>query len=225
VPEKSIEQTVVIFDLDSTITKKDTYVAFLLSILKAYPLRFFRCGFLPFAILIHKAGIRDNSWLKETFLTTIAGGLSQSQLTACSDQFLEKLKKKGIRSKALQKIQQHHDANHKLILASASFDFYVKKLGHQLGFDAIACTLSSWNKHNKLTGKIDGQNCYGKYKLKRLIEILGNDKNAITTIAYTDHHSDAPLLEWVDKAIAVNPTQKLHRLALKKKYIIADWDD
>jgi HAD superfamily hydrolase (TIGR01490 family) len=225
VSEKPVKPTIVIFDLDSTITKKDTYVAFLLSILKTYPLRLLRCGFLPFAILIHKAGIKDNSWLKETFLSAIASGLTQSQLSASSDQFIEKLKKKGIRSKAIQKIQQHRDANHKLVLASASFDFYVKNLGHQLGFEVIVCTQPSWNKHNKLTGKINGQNCYGKYKLKRLIEILGIDKNDITTIAYTDHHSDAPLLEWVDRAIAVNPTKKLHQMALKKKYMIADWND
>ncbi len=221
--KKPVKPTIVIFDLDSTITKKDTYVAFLLSILKTYPQRLLRCGFLPFAILIHKAGIKDNSWLKETFLTAIAGGLSQSQLSACSDQFIEKLKKKGIRSKALQEIQQHRDTDHKLILASASFDFYVKKLGHQLGFEAIVCTRPSWNEHNKLTGKIDGQNCYGKYKLMRLKEILNIDKNDITTIAYTDHHSDVPLLEWVDKAIAVNPTRKLQQIAMKRNYTIVDW--
>ena len=222
--EKPVQPTIVIFDLDSTITKKDTYVAFLLSILKTYPQRLLRCGFLPVAILIHKSGIKDNSWLKETFLTAIAGGLSQSQLSTCSDQFIAKLKNTGIRSKALQKIQQHRDADHKLVLASASFDFYVKKLGHQLGFEAIVCTQPSWNEQNKLTGKINGQNCYGKYKLKRLKEILDIDKNDITTIAYTDHHSDEPLLEWVDKAIAVNPTRKLHKIALKRNYIITDWN-
>ncbi len=222
-PEKTIKQTIVIFDFDSTITKKDTYVAFLASILKTYPLRLLRCSFLPFAILIHKSGIKDNSWLKETFLTAIAGGLNQPQLAACTDQFLEKLKKNGIRSKALQKIQQHRNSGHKLVLASASFDFYVKKLGAQLGFETIVCTHSSWDEENKLTGKIAGRNCYGKYKLKRLIELLGNDRKDIITIAYTDHHSDEALLEWADEAIAVNPTKKLHQTALKKKYCIADW--
>ncbi len=221
--ETSSQQTVAIFDLDSTITKKDTYIAFLLTVLKCHPYRILRCGFLPFAVFIHKTGLKDNSWLKETFLGAIAGGLTQSQLDHCTDRFLAKLHNQGIRQKALQKIQQHREANHQLVLASASFDFYVKKLGNQLGFDTIICTRSKWNEQKKLIGKIDGYNCYGHNKLKRLVELIDTSRNNIFRIGYTDHHSDQPLLEWVDKAIAVNPTKKLQQIALNKKYIIVDW--
>lgn len=216
--------TVAIFDLDSTITKKDTYVAFLLTVLKKHPTRLLRCGFLPFAIVIQKTGLKDNSWLKETFLRSIAGGMNQSQLKACTDHFLNTLQKQGLRKKALERIQKHRQAGHQLVLASASFDFYVTKLGKQLGFDTIICTRSSWNEQNQLTGKINGHNCYGKYKLNRLIESLGHDKTDIIAIGYTDHHSDKPFLEWTDKAIVVNPTKKLHQIALDKDYTIEDWE-
>ena len=61
-------KTVAIFDLDNTITYKDTYLAFLFKLLRDHPLRLFNCVKLPVAVLLYKTGRRDNSWLKETFL-------------------------------------------------------------------------------------------------------------------------------------------------------------
>jgi HAD superfamily hydrolase (TIGR01490 family) len=218
------KQTVVIFDLDSTITKKDTYVAFLISLLRMHPIRLFRCGFLPIAIVFHKIGLKDNSWLKETFLKAIAGGINRTQLDDCADDFLKTLLNQGIHSKALEKIQQHRQANHKLVLASASFDFYVEKLGRQLGFDTIICTQSTWDKQSKLTGQIDGYNCYGVNKLNRLMDFFEQDRAALFLIGYSDHHSDKPFLNWVDLAVAVNPTDKLQQIALQNNFAVENWD-
>lgn len=217
------KQTVVIFDLDSTITKKDTYVAFLISLLRKYPVRLLRCGFLPVAIILHKTGLKDNSWLKEIFLKAIAGDINKTQLDSCADHFLKQLQAQGIYSKALQKIQQHQQANHKLVLASASFDFYVEKLGRQLGFDTIICTQSTWDNQDKLTGKIDGYNCYGVNKLNRLMDYFEQDRTTLFLIGYSDHHSDKPFLNWVDQAIAVNPTDKLKQIAIQNNFSVENW--
>ncbi len=224
-PDDSVEkQTVVIFDLDKTITKKDTYTVFLIYLLRMHPVRLSRCGFLPIAVVMHKMGLKDNSWLKVTFLKAIAGGIKKNQLDICIDQFLKRLLTQGICNKALQKIQKHQQANHKLILTSASFDFYVEKLGCQLGFDTIICTRSIWDKENRLTGQIDGYNCYGVNKLNRLIDYLGQDRPAINLVGYSDHHSDQPFLNWVDHAIAVNPTNKLQQIALQNNFTIENWN-
>ncbi len=218
------KQTVAIFDLDSTITRKDTYVAFLITLLRMHPARLLRCGFLPIAVILHKTGLKDNSWLKETFLRTIAGGINRTQLDICADNFLTALTKHGIRSKALQKIQSHRQANHKLVLASASFDFYVENLAQQLGFDTIICTRSIWDNQNKLTGKIDGYNCYGVNKLNRLIDCFDQDRTELFIIGYSDHHSDKPFLDWVNRAIAVNPTEKLQQIAIQSNFDVENWD-
>jgi HAD superfamily hydrolase (TIGR01490 family) len=218
------KQTVAIFDLDNTITRKDTYIAFLITLLQKYPARLLRCGFLPIAVILHKTGLKDNTWLKETFLRAIAGNISKTQLDSCSDHFLKHLLQHGIHSKALLQIENHRQANHHLVLASASFDFYVEKLGQQLGFDTIICTRSVWDKQNRLSGKINGYNCYGVNKLNRLIDIFDQNRAGLFLIGYTDHHSDKPFLDWVDRAIAVNPTDKLRQIAIQSNFAVENWD-
>ena len=42
--------------------------------------------------------------------------------------------------------------------------------------------------------------------------------------AYTDHHSDAPLLALIGHPFAVNPTKKLLRIAEEKRWPVLDLD-
>jgi HAD superfamily hydrolase (TIGR01490 family) len=221
-PEPSL-QTVAIFDLDNTITCKDTYLAFLWTLLRNQPARLLRCATLPIAVLLFKIGIKDNSWLKETFLQAIAGGMTRKQLKTCSSSFLDQLIRQGLRPGALAAIKYHKQAKHPIILATASFDFYVQELGQRLGFDQVICTTSCWDKQHKLVGKIVGKNCYGNNKLDRLQQYFGNNRQHLYLVGYTDHHSDQPFLEWVDQAIVINPTEQLRKIALQKKLEIKDW--
>lgn len=205
--------TIAVFDLDHTITKKDTYLWFLIEILKNHPRRLLRATWLPLAVLVHKSGIRDNTWLKEVFLNTIAGGLNENQIKQCRDQFLAQLMQRGLHQDALGAISTHKKQQHLIILVSASFDFYVENLATRLGFDKVLCTRSLW-KNQILQGRIDGKNCYGQEKIDRL-NILFKESNLTPPyclVAYSDHHSDLPLLSIADRAYAVNPTTKLLKL-------------
>jgi phosphoserine phosphatase len=40
---------------------------------------------------------------------------------------------------------------------------------------------------------------------------------------YSDHASDAPVLEWCDEAYAVNAHDKLRKLAKQRGWTIVDW--
>jgi len=217
------QQIAVIFDLDNTITRYDTYVSFLLSVLLQRPQRAILCLWLPIAIVVHKLGIKDNSWLKTVFLRAIVGGTNRIQLENWVNQFVTKVVSKGIYSNARNTITQHKNLGHRLILASASFDFYVTQLGKQLGFNEIICTSSSWNEKNQLIGEINGNNCYGENKLTRLKAYFGSTRNQWHIIGYSDHHSDEPMLEWVDQPIAVNPTEKLNQISGCRGYDIQNW--
>ena len=64
---------VAVFDLDGTITRRDTYLAYLLGFLGRHPERWSRAAPLPFAVLYHLAGWRSNTWLKTTFLRAVLG--------------------------------------------------------------------------------------------------------------------------------------------------------
>jgi len=216
-----VKKTVAIFDLDNTLTCRDTYIPFLLNVLKKYPLRIFRTVGLPFAVILFKIHFKSNSWLKETFLEAIMGGLTKQQVLSCRDVFLDNLLKQGIHKDALQAISTHCQAKHQLVLATASFDFYTQELGKRLGFDNVICTRSDWDG-GLLTGKIEGNNCYGFDKLDQLKKTF-QPREDYEVIAYSDHHSDAPFLQWADKAYAINPTTKLRKIADHQNFIVQHW--
>jgi phosphoserine phosphatase len=51
------------------------------------------------------------------------------------------------------------------------------------------------------------------------------DRHSVRIRFYSDHASDAPVLEWADEPFAVNAHDKLRRLALQRGWPIVDWDD
>lgn len=213
--------SLAVFDLDGTVTSGDTYVAFLLHFLRAHPVRLLRTSSLPFAVAMHRAGLRDNTWLKARFMERILGGTDRARIERSVESFLSGLLTRGLRPGALAALEAHRARGDRLILASASFDLYVEPLAEALGFHTVVCTRAAW-QHGALTGRLDGPNCYGHAKLELLQRHLGRTEGAGVT-AYSDHHTDLPLLTWSEHGVAVNPTPKLSRLAEQNGLDVADW--
>lgn len=221
---ENTKQVVAIFDLDGTITKCDTYVAFLIGFLKENPARVVRSALLPFAVFLYLLGWRDNRWLKVTFLRTIAGGASREEIARSVDILVSRLIGNELRPGAIEAIQYHRRKGHVLVLATASMDFYAEKIGSRLGFDQVISTLAAWDTQNRLTGGLCGNNCYGTNKLDRIKMALGPGQCEWHKIVYSDHHSDLPMMEWANNAIAINPKRGLSAVALKHNYEIRDWN-
>jgi len=40
---------------------------------------------------------------------------------------------------------------------------------------------------------------------------------------YSDSSSDRPVFDWADRAVAVNPSRRLRRLAARRGWAIEDW--
>lgn len=98
------------------------------------------------------------------------------------------------------------------------------ELGKALGFDRVVCTHASWSAAGNLDGKLLGQNCYGVEKVRQLQMIFGEDRAGWRVHAYSDHHSDLPLILWSDVRVAVNPTRLLKSKAREHNIEIVAWD-
>ncbi len=214
---------IAVFDLDGTITRRDTYLAFLLDTLRRRPVRLFYCGLLPLAVALFKLKLRDNAFVKERFASAILGQMSRADMAAAARRFVDHLMESEVRPAALERIRAHRAAGDRVVLATASFDAYVDILGERLDVDEIIATRALWNDTGRFTGRIDGRNCYGPEKLVRVKAVLG-DRPAGRVVAYSDHHADGPLLGWADDAFAVNPTDKLRTIAAEKGYGLLDWN-
>jgi HAD superfamily hydrolase (TIGR01490 family) len=215
--------TIAVFDLDGTLTRHDTYRRFLLGYASAHPTKLFRFGPLALDALAHKIGRRSNSWLKERFLLEILGGATHTEIALFADRFVSHLMRTGMRAGAIRAIEGHRHRGDRLILVSASLDLYVERIASQLQMDHCICTKATRTSDGRIAGTLDGANCYGEEKIRRLSSWVGNDRDRMHVLAYGDHRSDLPLLEWADRGILVNPSRRLERAAVEHGLETVRW--
>ena len=109
-------------------------------------------------------------------------------------------------------------------MATASYRFYAKEIADRLGFDECIGTNSILGLDSHVHAKIDGENCYGPAKLSMILDWFGKARQERGHVRfYSDHASDAPVFEWADEAVAVNPHARLKRLASARGWQVEDW--
>ena len=216
------ELPVVVFDLDGTITRSDTYVPFLLYALYKQPLKILRLPVLAIDVLRYKVGSQSNSWLKTRFLDAILAGQKRAVIENWAKSFSLYIFDKGLHLDAISTINSHQERGHDLVLLSASLDIYVELLGEYLGFKHIICTRTNW-ENNVLGSELNGGNCYGKSKVQRLNQWLSHRTDKFVLIAYADHKSDFPILKIAQRGIVINPDKMLRKKAVRNQLEIAEW--
>lgn len=214
---------VAVFDLDGTVTYKDTYVDFLLLCLRKRPLRVLRGGALLWYLLLHKAGFKSNHWLKSRYLGTIAGGLGGEALEKICTEFCRHTIDRNFKVQALAEIQRLKDEGFTLVLATASFSFYVDKLFAELNMDYLLCTHAALDAEGRITGAIEGKNCIGAEKAHRLEKLCSSCGWQNIASAYSDDIVDLPLFNMADAALVVDPKPKTEAQALAYGFQVLNW--
>jgi phosphatidylglycerophosphatase C len=220
------DETIAVFDLDGTITTRDTTAAYLLGYLREHPRRL--TNFLPLAAgaIGFAGGWADRAALKRAAIRAVLGGLTRDEIAAWTDRFVPWCLQALVRPVARARIKGHADAGHHLILATASLDLHVPPIARALGFSDVICTKLAWTRDRRISGDLDGDNMRGDKKLaavQRAVARVESVPRSATVIAYSDHHADLPLLHWADQAVAVNPTRRLAATAGIEGIAVEDW--
>jgi HAD superfamily hydrolase (TIGR01490 family) len=220
------DETIAVFDLDGTITTRDTTAAYLLGYLRQHPRRL--ANGLPVAIgaLGFAGGFADRAELKRAAIRAVLGGVRDDEIAAWTDRFVAWCLGALVRPTARRQIAAHADAGHHLILATASLDLHVRPIARALGFSDVICTKVAWTRDGRISGDLDGDNMRGDKKLaavQRAVAAVESAPRSAVVIAYSDHHADLPLLRWADQAVAVNPTRRLAAAAGIEGIAIEDW--
>ena len=151
-------------------------------------------------------------------------GMSKSALIPWIEKFSTQIVGRELRAGALKQLETYkNDSQVTLVLASASFDIYVDRIGQLLGFEYIIASQAEWDDDNCITGNLSSPNCYGEEKVKRIKDWLKASSFESIDIAYSDHHSDLPLLEFAGEGIAVNPTDKLRSSSSAEQIQVVAW--
>lgn len=215
---------IAIFDLDGTVTRSDTFVRFLVGSLWRSPSRWLRTPLLAAAVALFALRRRDNSWLKAFFLRHIVGGRPRSSVAVHARRHVDATLTRHVLGGARNEIDRLKRAGARLVLATASPDIYVEELARGLGFDDVVCTRVGHDGAGLWTGRLDGPNCYGPEKKRRVDAYLADVGATWDDVAfYSDHHTDLCLLEAARSGFAVNPTPQLARIAAERGLPVLDW--
>ncbi len=217
------KQTVAIFDLDSTITSRDTHVPFYLAYLKRRPLKWLNVLPVLLASARYLAGNKDRKKLKQAFLTAFLGGVGIGEAKSFAADYARHWMDHHIYPGALAQIAQHKAQGHPLILATASYSLYADPMAEILGFDHVIGTEIELDGQNRIVGKLIGENCRGSEKCDRVLAYLSEKYPSVHKVFYSDDKADGPLLEAADEAFMINPDPKSRDYGVSKGFTILDW--
>ncbi len=212
--------SIAIFDLDGTITHRDTLFPLVLRHLASRPwtlLRLVRVipGLLRFAF------DRDRGLLKQALLRATMRGTPRADVDALAREFVRDKIARGCFRDALATIRRHRDKGHLLVLMSASVDFYVPEFGRQLGFDRVISTEVLWNG-DRLDGTLTSANRLGEEKARCVRELLA-ERHHSESFAYGNSASDLPHLQVVKHGCLVNGSVAARRKAADFGVACVDW--
>jgi HAD superfamily hydrolase (TIGR01490 family) len=211
---------IAFFDLDGTITHRDTLFPLVLRRLARRPLHLLRL-LLVVPAVVRFAFDRDRAALKQSLLRATLRGISRAELDEHSRRFVSDTIAHRCFQDALTAIRRHRDQGHFLVLMSASVDFYVPEFGRQLGFDQVISTGVAWSG-DRLDGTLTTANRRGEEKARCLREVVAA-RNDAHTFAYGNSRSDLPHLSLARHGLLVNGSVGARREATKLGVGVAEW--
>lgn len=221
---------IAIYDLDKTITRRPTFTRFLL--FYARRTAPFRLAGLPiwlFALIGYRIGLYGRKPLKQFGICLFMGrDLDVSDLARIVAAFVSDAVLTDIQPGAAKSIENDRVQNRTLVIATAAPAIYANEIGARMGFDAVVGTRQVVLPGSRIGHFIDGENCFGPEKLKMVTlwfaaQELKREDCHISV--YSDHASDAPLLDWADAAYVVNPSKKLRRIAVQNGWQTRDFSN
>jgi len=210
---------IAVFDLDGTITRRDTFPPYLRGWLRGHP----RAGFRRHALasLARFVLDRDRGRLKSGLLRAGMGGATSGDVSAWTAEFVASLGPAEFCPGALEAIARHRHAGDRLVLLSASVDLYVPAIGRRLGFAETICTEVAW-RDGRLDGALATLNRRATEKLRCVEALRGRYPGAVVA-AYGNARSDFPHLKGVEEPLLVNAGAGLRRAAEKIGIPTAEW--
>ena len=175
-----------VYDFDETIFVPDSSVCFVRFCMRHYPRAVFRVlpGTLWQFILYLREGRKDAGKLKESMFSFL-------NRVDNVDRIVEEFWEENFARIEPWYLQRKRGDD---LIISASPEFLIAVPAERLGVRLLA------SRVDKLTGKTEGENCWGAEKVRRLHEAYPDVEIAAF---YSDSRSDSPLAELADVAYLV----------------------
>ncbi len=167
----------------------------------------------------YKKGRLDVMAYLEFVLRPLAG-MSLHEIEVLQKNFLTEKIEPMIGPKALDLIGWHRKNGDTLILITATNDLITAPIAKRLGIPLLLASQAEISG-GRVTGKVKGIPSFREGKVRRLeawIDETGADLKGSSF--YSDSHNDLPLLEYVERPVAVDPDPELKKAALERGWEI-----
>lgn len=221
--------TISIYDMDRTVTRRGTWTPWLVFwARREAPWRLLLAPLLGLALAGYALKLIDRARLKEWGHRLLMGRfVARDRLVAAAEAYAARVIADDVFPGALTQIAADRAAGERLVLATASNEYYVRAIAARLGIDDVIATASRWHD-DRLHHRLGGDNCYGEAK-RLLVEgwLARHGLGGATLRFHSDHVSDLPLFELAvasgGEAVAANPSPALRQLAVARGWRIVDW--
>lgn len=202
-------ERLAIFDVDFTLTSKETLVQFYKFMIKKNPKFIVYIPRAIFSGLSYILKINDEKRTKEIFIRFIRG-IKEEDMEATVKEFYNEVLSKIIYSDSINMIKKLKKEGCKIILISASPEFYLNSLYNIKEVDKIiGSTIRA--KEGIYENRMEGENCKGEEKIKRLMAYLKENNIEVdfkNSYMFSDSLSDLPLFNLVGNPYLINYRKK-----------------
>jgi len=194
-----------IFDIDFTITRKETLIQFFIYMIKK---DYKNIRFIPralFSAILYGIRVYDEKKVKESFLKFIENK-KEDELKEIASGFYEEVLSKILYKDALDKIKELKKSGYEIYLISASPEFYLNEFYKIKEVSQIIGTKYVF-EDGIFIRKMLGENCKGDEKVIRLKKHLKENNIEVdfeNSLMFSDSLSDKPLLDLVGKGYLIN---------------------
>ncbi len=185
-----MSRRIAFFDFDGTVTTSDTFLEFI----KFYRSDWrFYLGFLLYSpyLFAFKFKLIPNYTAKQKILRHFFRGEKIADFKDYCDRFAEEILPSLMRPKALAEIARLKQADFRIVIVSASAENWILNWASQYQLELLGTKLEVAD--GKITGKIEGRNCYGEEKVCRIKEDINLDDYS-EIYAYGDSSGDKQML-------------------------------
>lgn len=189
-------KSLVVFDFDGTITRGDSFLAFLwfantwyIFLWKSIKLSPIWLGF--------RVGLISNERAKTRLVQLFFQGCPVEEVKQTAAVFTRDRLQKMPRPAAMKAIQSHQEAGHRVVILTATPEIILAPFCAQHELMLIGTLLEEQN--GLYTGKMIGANCIGEEKVRRLKAAFDLERNSIVA-AYGDRDSDRPFMALAEKS-------------------------
>ena len=189
------KKCIAVFDLDGTLTTKDTlleFIKFACGVPRLY------WGFLLFCpiLILMKLHLFPNWKAKQMFFSHFFKGWEYNDFKAKGQLFANEIEKMENR-KMLEKLNDHLNHSDVVYVISASIFEWVQPWCEKIGVSRVLATQIEVDANGIISGRFATKNCYGKEKVRRLLEVEPERRSYIL-YAYGDSRGDKEMIAFSD---------------------------